>query len=43
MKKVSVSKLLQVLALGFVGGIGKAVATAVVPYLLAQVVHWFLR
>jgi hypothetical protein len=43
MKKVSVSKLLQVLALGFVGGVGKVVATAVVPYLLAQVVNWFLR
>ncbi len=43
MKKVSVSKLLQVLALGFVGGVGKAVATAVVPYLLAQVINWFLR
>jgi hypothetical protein len=43
MKKVSVSKLLQVLALGFVGGVGKAMATVVVPYLLAQVVNWFLR
>lgn len=43
MKKVSVSKLLQVLALGFVGGIGKAVATAVAPYLLTQVINWFLR
>jgi hypothetical protein len=29
--------------LGFVGGIGKAVATVVVPHLLAQVISWFLR